>query len=97
MSGNISFSKKMIDRALSKFVLYWNPPGHPQYGRRWVTWSIDTTKDRKNKNHWPAIQRWARELQQRYAGEYTSIMVYAKDTDKLLLKIDKKGRWYYEK
>ncbi len=85
----------MISNALSKFVLYWKPPGHPQYGRRWVTWSMDSENDRKKNNNWPAIQRYARELERKFAGKFTSIQVYDRETDQKILEIDKHGEWHY--
>lgn len=88
-------TQKMIDRALSKFVVYWKPPGHPVHGERFVTWSVDAEHDRKNRNPWPAIQRFPAQVAKNEAGKYNCILVYSKLTDQLIVKIDQNGVWHY--
>ncbi|MGB3588096.1 MAG: hypothetical protein WBA23_16220 [Tunicatimonas sp.] len=94
MADALRFSQDMIDRALTKVVVNWFN-AHPQHGPKWTSWSLDTERDRKRNNPWPAIHRYVPEIVRREAGNYRTILVIEKATDQIKIKIDHQGEWHY--
>lgn len=86
----------MIEQALSKIVVYWFDP-HPQYGPKWVSWSLDTAGNRKKNNPWPAIRRYVPRIVQNEKGRFRTILVVEKATDQIIVQISHQGQWHYSK